>query len=155
MLSLTKKAEYALIAVCHLARMGDKVVSARDIGASHAVPLPLLMNVLKTLGQSGFVRSVRGARGGYALALPPEQISLAELIEAVEGPLRLVPCVPPRREGGRHCERVGSCTIREPVHRVHDHLRRFLAGVTIADVAFGGNSHKAATAEKNKRVAVR
>lgn len=136
MLSLTKKTEYALIAVCHLARAGDKVVSARNIAAEHSVPLPLLMNVLKLLNQSGHVRSVRGARGGYTLAMPADTINLATLIEAVEGPVRLVPCAAPPRGEESACGRLGSCSIRRSVHRVHDRLRRFLAGVTVADVAF-------------------
>ncbi|MEW6250870.1 MAG: Rrf2 family transcriptional regulator, partial [Planctomycetota bacterium] len=62
MLTLTRKTEYALIAVCHLTRVGQKVVSARDIAEEHSVPLPLLMNVLKRLNRTGHVNSVRGAR---------------------------------------------------------------------------------------------
>ncbi len=136
MLALTRKTDYALIAVCHLARTGARVVSARDIAAEHRVPLPLLMNVLKLLNQSGHIRSVRGARGGYALARPPAEISLASLIEAVEGPVQFVRCAAPPRPGRSSCDLMGSCSIRHSVHRVHDRLRDFLSGVTVADVAF-------------------
>jgi Rrf2 family protein len=136
-LALTRKTEYALIAACHLARVGNKVVSAREIAAQHAVPLPLLMNVLKLMNQGGHVRSVRGAHGGYLLARPANQISLADVIEAVEGPVRLVRCAPPGNPTDeRNCELVASCTIRRSVRRVHDRLHEFLAGVTVADVAF-------------------
>ena len=114
MLTLTRKTEYGLIAVCHLAQVGDKVVSARDIAGEHNVPLPLLMNVLKRLNRTGYVRSVRGAHGGYVLAVAPEQFSLADLIEAVEGPVHLVRCVNSSK-GARKCDLSGECFIRHSV----------------------------------------
>ena len=135
MLTLTRKTEYALIAVCHLARVGgQKVVSARDIAEEHCVPLPLLMNVLKKLNRTGHVNSVRGARGGYVLKVRPEEFSLADLIEAVEGPVHFVRCSDPLRES-RRCERTSLCFIRRSVLKVHERMRKFLAGVTIADIA--------------------
>lgn len=136
MLALTRKTEYALIAVCHLARVGDRIVSARDIADAYTVPLPLLMNVLKSLTQCGLVRSVRGARGGYGLAVPPERLTLATLLEAVEGPLRLVRCLPSNNESDESCELLGSCPIRHPVHKLHDKLRAFLDSFSVAELAF-------------------
>ncbi len=136
MLSLTKKSEYALVAVCHLANAPDKIVSARDIAETHGVPLPLLMNVMKSLNQRGLISSVRGARGGYALALDPAEITLSGLIEAIEGPVRLVQCAPNNGSPGRDCERRRTCTIRRPLHRIHRAFHRFLSDITIADVAF-------------------
>ena len=138
MLSLTRKSEYALVAICYLARANKQVVSAREIAEQRAVPLPLLMNVLKKLNQAGQVRSLRGARGGYILALSPEELNLAEVIEAVDGPVRLVKCVPGPPELRRKCERVGLCTLRQPLHKVHYRLIQVLAGVTVADLAFDG-----------------
>lgn len=135
MLTLTRKTEYALIAVCHLARVGDQVVSARDIAEEHGVPLPLLMNVLKRLNRTGHVNSTRGAKGGYLLAMPPEALTLAGLIEAVEGPVHLVRCTN-HEPNARRCTLTGACPIRRSVHKVHDQLHRFLDGVTIADLAF-------------------
>jgi Rrf2 family protein len=135
MLTLTRKTEYALIAVCHLAQVGQKVVSARDIAEDHRVPLPLLMNVLKKLNRTGVVTSVRGARGGYVLAVAPESITLAGLIEAFEGPVHFVRCVNPAKDA-RRCDLSGECFIRRSVVKVHDKLRKFLASVTIAEIAF-------------------
>lgn len=136
MLTLTRKTEYALIAVTHLARVGQKVVSARDIAERHDVPLPLLMNVLKRLNRTGHVRSQRGARGGYVLAVPAEQVTLADLIEAVEGPVHLTRCTNTAKDG-RSCELTGTCPIRGSLVQVHRRLRAFLSDVTIADLAFG------------------
>lgn len=138
MLSLTKKSEYALIAMCHLANRPDEVVSARDIAEQHAVPLPLLMNVLKSLNQAGIISSVRGARGGYRLQVDPADVTLNDLVEAIEGPVRLVPCAPTEDHDGRACERMHMCTIRKPLHRVHHAFQEFLAGVTIAELAAPG-----------------
>ncbi len=135
MLTLTRKTEYAMIAVCHLAHTGSRVVSAREIADEHNVPLPLLMNVLKRLNRTGQVTSVRGARGGYVLNQRPESITLAGLIEAVEGPVHLVRCVNTGKDG-RRCERSGQCFIRRSVVKVHERLRKFLMGVTMADLAF-------------------
>lgn len=135
MLTLTRKTEYALIAVCHLARVDGKVVSARDIAEEHTVPLPLLMNVLKKLNRTGHVRSVRGAHGGYVLGVKPEQFTLADLIAAVEGPVHLVRCTNPA-QNARPCTRTGICFIRRPIGKIHEHLSQFLAGITVADIAF-------------------
>lgn len=135
MLSLTRKTEYALIAICHLARSRAQVVSAREIATQHTVPVPLLMNVLKRLQQTGYVTSVRGARGGYLLARPPEDISLAGLIEVMEGPVKLVRCAPPQTvHGDLKCAMSHGCQLRAPVHRVHEQLVKFLSGVSVAEL---------------------
>jgi Rrf2 family protein len=135
MFTLTKKTEYALIATCHLAHVGQTVVSARDMSELYGVRLPLLMNVLKVLNHEGILRSVRGARGGYTLAMGPKKITLSRLIEAVEGPPRLVRCALPL-EDDRPCELAGKCPVSPPLGKVQRLFGRFLKGVTIADVAF-------------------
>ena len=114
MLSLTKKTDYAVIAMCHLALAPQRVASAREIARSFGMPLSLLMNILKRLCVAGLVRSVRGAQGGYALARPAGQITLADLVVALEGPVRLANCVngshheQAPREKGAACCRLGG-----------------------------------------------
>ena len=135
MLTLTKKTEYALIAACHLARVGQKVVSARDIAETHGVRLPLLMNVLKLLNQKGILRSVRGARGGYALAHGPKAVTLSQIIDAVEGPPRLVKCAVPQPDDPV-CELRGRCPLSPVMGKIHRLFGGFLENVTVADVAF-------------------
>lgn len=137
MLALTRRAEYALIAMCHLARVGSRVVSAREIADRHGMPLPLLMNVLKSLTQSGLVRSIRGSHGGYSLAGLAGDVTLSDLVEAMEGPIRLVRCVgQPHAEAT--CDISANCRLRAPILRVHERLKRFLDTITIADLAFDG-----------------
>jgi len=135
MLTLTKKTDDALIALTHLARRDDASTSAREIGETYHVPLPLLMNILKTLTRGGLIQSVRGARGGYGLAMKPAEISLAKLVEIVEGPIYLVRCL--SGEAGNpalKCEVEQWCPLRAPVAKVHDHLIRFLRTISIADI---------------------
>jgi len=137
MLAMTKKTGYGLIAMTHLAQLdGDTVSSAREISEQFGVPQSLLMNVLKELASAGYVESVRGARGGYRLALDPEQITLADLIVAVEGPIRLAECVAGHDAvpDGRPCRIVDRCPIADPVHRVHRRLSDFLKTVTLAEI---------------------
>ncbi len=124
------------------------MVSARDMAATYEVRLPLLMNVLKALNQSGLLASVRGARGGYRLAVPAKTITLAALIAAVETPVRLVRCAPPRAAERPSCELSDSCPIRAPVHRLHGMLNNLLTQVTVADFAFDAGYSGAARALK-------
>ena len=138
MLTLTRKTEYALLAVCYLARAGrTAVVSAKSIHDEHTIPLPLLMNVLKKLNRAGFVKSVRGAKGGYTLAVSPAELTLSTLIEAVEGPVHLVRCANTDKNG-RRCDYTSICPLRRALHKVHHRLCNFLAEVTIAELAFNG-----------------
>ena len=153
MLSLTKKSEYALVAMCHLARVEARVVSARELAEHHDVPLPLLMNVLKQLNQAGYVTSVRGAHGGYRLAISPKALTLSAMIRAIEGPVCLVNCAPVPGGGGRGCTRAAVCSIRQPVNKVHHRLLEFLNGVTVADIAFDEDYlERAAPPEEAKAV---
>ena len=137
MVVLTRKADYALLAMAYLGRASgkDEVSSAREISAEYSIPLSVLMNILKTLQREGFIGSVRGARGGYLLARPAESISLAEIISAIEGPLQVTRCSEPP-EGTEHgpCERSPWCPVRGPVQLVQAKLDQFFREVTLADL---------------------
>jgi Rrf2 family protein len=140
MLTLTRKTDYALIALTHLAQAQDHCVCAREIAEKYGLPLPLLMNLLKQLAQRGLTRSVRGPRGGYVLGSPPSQITLHDVIVAVEGPVQLVQCVDgcsdePQAESEEPCDLESSCPVRSPIHRIHHRLVQFLATVTLAEIA--------------------
>ncbi|MFP3936881.1 MAG: RrF2 family transcriptional regulator [Phycisphaerae bacterium] len=137
MLTLNKKTGYGLIALTHLARLdnGD-VASAREIAAQSGAPAALLSNALKDLAAEGLVASIRGARGGYRLCAPPEEIDFERIIVALEGPVRLAECGdaaddPP---ADRRCPVPWPCPITKPLQDVQGHLRRFLRGVTLADM---------------------
>ena len=132
MLALTRKTDYALVALAHLAQGPDTLVSARGISDLYKIPLPVLMNILKSLSRAGIVTSVRGARGGYRLAADPAQISLRELIVALEGPIRLVLCAD--GQDSCDCDQAPWCPVKGPARRIHDRLQKFLAGVSLAEI---------------------
>lgn len=153
MLTLTRKTDYTLIALSHLATSQGRVVSAREIASKYKVPLALLMNLLKLCAAHGLVESVRGARGGYRLGKPAEKITLVELVEAIEGPLKLSQChglteptggVQPGDKDSSPCQVGSCCPVRVAINNVHMRLQGFLSEMTIADVA-----QMAATATAN------
>lgn len=149
MLSLTRKTDYALIALAHMAQDPEGCCSAREIAGRYKVPLPLLMNILKLLTRRGLARSARGPRGGYTLAISPSEITLYDIIRAVEGPIQLVQCIDQDPEDAEvsekqslACELIGSCPVHSPIQSVHQKLIEFLTGVTLADVVNSGGSMK-------------
>ncbi len=147
MLAMTKKTGYGLIAMVHLARLGnDQVASAREIADRYGIPVTLLMNVLKELATAGYVESLRGARGGYRLALRPEDLSLADMITALEGPIRQSECMTAEAGAETECTCMAQCPIADPVHRVQRKINDFLKKLTLADIlepAFDASAHGA------------
>lgn len=133
MLTLTRKSDYALIALTQLARAGRRLRSARELSDASRVPLPILMNIMKTLCRHQMVTSVRGARGGYRLALDPGKISLRMVVSALEGPVRLFQCAGDGTRG--RCEQEKGCPITAPAKKVSGRLLEFLDGVTLAEIA--------------------
>ena len=134
MLSLTRKSDYALVALTTMAGRAADTVSARDLAERHDLPLPLLRNVLKQLAGAGLIVSERGVTGGYQLARRPEQITLAELIDAMEGPAELTRCCGEfgRSAAGASCGMESSCPIRRPIARVNTLIRKVLEALTLA-----------------------
>src|SRR5919201_445368 len=93
MLRLSKKTDYGLMAMVHLAAHEDQgAASARDIAEQYDIPLELLAKVLQQLMRKGLLRSLHGTRGGYRLARPASAVSVAEVIEALDGPLGITQC---------------------------------------------------------------
>ncbi len=130
MLKLTKKADYSLIALRHLALAGERSASAKEIGDMYQIPLPILSKVLQKLGKSGFLQSVQGTNGGYRLARDPHKISVLEVIRAVDGPVILTACFTHDK-----CDQSGSCTVKEPLRKVHEGILRLLESISIMALA--------------------
>lgn len=136
MLSLTRKADYALVAMADLARRSPDRASARAVAESSGIPLPMLTNILHQLMQGGLVTSVMGPKGGYRLARSPDRISLAELIDAIEGRFQLTVCCVDGGDAELHgCDLESGCKIKRPVRKVHDMLHAFFGQVTLAHIA--------------------
>ncbi len=130
MLNLTKKADYGLIALRHLALQQGKFSSAKEIADTYHIPLPLLSKILQKLNKSGFLRSEYGTNGGYRLARPAAEITTLEVIHAIDGPVLLAACFTEHGD----CDQSVHCTVREPLRKVHEGILRLLEGITISDM---------------------
>ena len=132
MLRLSKKADYALIAMKHLALRGDRASSsAREIAELYDIPIELMAKVLQRLVRRGLLASHQGTRGGYQLARVPVMISVADVIEAIDGPVTVTACS--SDEG--MCEQYSKCTVRDPLWRVRERILSALGECTIAELA--------------------
>jgi Rrf2 family protein len=131
---VTAKADYAVRAVVELAGSGQESPRKVDeVAQAQGIPLSFLENILTQLRSSGIVRSQRGPEGGYWLARPPDQVNLAQIIRAVEGPL-----VGVRGQRPEEIEYVGSAESLQQVWiALRANLRKVLEHVTVADVAAG------------------
>lgn len=137
MLSFTRKTEYGLIAVVHLAALAEgELISARQMAVKTGGSRSLLMNVLKDLATCGYVESVRGSRGGYRLAGDPAKINVAELVTGLEGPVHLTECVVNSKHSDQNsnCDMLSSCPIIGPVRLLQEKLNEVLASLTLADM---------------------
>jgi Rrf2 family protein len=131
MLRLTKKADYGLIAVKHLAECAPmQAQSAKDIGEAYHIPVPLLAKILQQLTRAGILVSHSGIHGGYSLARPASAITAFEVIRAIEGPLFITSCATLHGP----CDLTACCTIKEPLQKLNDTLRDLLTDMRISDL---------------------
>jgi Rrf2 family protein len=130
---ISAKADYAVRAAVELAVAGEGPLKGERISQAQEIPLKFLENILGELKHAGLVRSQRGTEGGYWLAVPADDITIADIIRAVEGPLASV-----RGESPSSLEFSGSA---EPLGKlwvaVRANLREVLESVTVADIANG------------------
>jgi len=132
MLRLSKKADYALMAMKHLAIHGDRgASSAREIAGQYDIPIELLAKVLQRLARRGLLVSQQGTRGGYQLARTPALISVADVIQAIDGPVAVTACS--TEEGS--CEQYAKCNVRDPLWKVRERILAALGECTIAELA--------------------
>src|SRR5689334_15051983 len=132
MLRLSKKADYALMAMKHLAVRGDRgSSSAREIAEQYDIPIELMAKVLQRLVRRGLLASHQGTRGGYRLARLPGLISVADVIQAIDGPVTVTAC---STDEGR-CEQYSKCSVRDPLWRVRERILAALGECTVAELA--------------------
>ena len=133
MLRLSKKADYALMAMKHLARKTDSAsasTSAREIAEQYDIPIELMAKVLQRLVRRGLLVSHQGTRGGYQLARPATLMSVADVIQAVDGPLTVTAC----STDDHACDQYTKCSVRDPLWRIKDRILTALAACTLAEI---------------------
>lgn len=132
MLRLSKKADYALMAMKHLALNAERgASSAREIAEQYNIPVELLAKVLQRLVREGLLVSQQGTRGGYQLARPAAIISVADVIVAVDGPLTVTACATEEVS----CDQYATCSIRDPLWRIKDRIVAALATCSLAEMS--------------------
>lgn len=130
MLRVNKLTDYAVVVLVDLVS-GEALRSAADLAASTGVPLPTVSKILKQLTKADILQSVRGASGGYGFAKAPGAISVAEIIEALEGPIAVAGCV---EEAEDCCTMTGQCPMSGHWNAVNVAVRRSLSDVRLTDM---------------------
>jgi Rrf2 family protein len=133
MLRLSKKSDYALISMKHLATRpdGGASSSAREISESYDIPLELLAKVLQRLVRARLLVSVQGTRGGYRLARHASMISVADVIQAVDGPVTVTAC----STDNHSCDQYSKCSIRDPLSKIKNRILDALTTVSVQEMA--------------------
>ena len=132
MLKLTKKTDYALMAIHHMGFLAQTpLVNAKEIAETYQIPVEMMAKILQTLSRVGLILSENGPKGGYALARPAERISVAEVITAIEGPIGITDCMLAPQAP---CMQADTCTIRTPVEHIQQRINHLLEGMSVAEV---------------------
>ena len=141
MLQITKRVDYALIALTHLALHPGELASARELAESYHLSRPLMANVLKELVRAELVRSVRGTKGGYELLTDPAQVPVGLVVETLEGPLQIASCVGDdlRTDDEHCCSATRVCPVKHSVFKIHVRIRDVLYATSIGDLARGSS----------------
>lgn len=147
MIRITKLTDYGIVLLSRIARDPQmQVHSVRDLAAEAHLPLPTVSKILKILARQGLLVSHRGVKGGYHLARRPEEISVAEIIGALDGPIAVTDCSP---RSSCRCDLEKLCCVRSNWQRINLAVRDTLEAISLADMArplppgfgFVGKSH--------------
>ncbi len=130
MLRISKLTDYGTVLLAHLAANNEDVCSSADVAAATGIALPTVSKLLKSLAKSGLVTSKRGANGGYELARSPAEISAADVIDALEGPVSITEC----SSIDSLCEHEGICSVGGAWQRINVAIRRALDDISLSDL---------------------
>ncbi|HYD41921.1 MAG TPA: SUF system Fe-S cluster assembly regulator [Anaeromyxobacter sp.] len=130
MIRVSKLTDYAIVLLAHLAR-SERTLTAQELAALSSVPLPTVSKLCKELSKAGLVLSHRGRKGGYGLARSPDRISLAQIVEALEGPIALTDCT----HAGQSCELEKTCLARASWDPVSRAIHGALSSLPLSSIA--------------------
>ncbi len=132
MFRLNRLTDYAVVVLAQMALRPGRLVNAAQVAQDTGVPQPTVAKVLNVLAKGGLIASQRGAAGGYSLARPAEEIDVAEIIQAMDGPIALTACVEAATDS---CSVESLCPMRGNWERVNTAIRTALSNVTLAEMA--------------------
>lgn len=131
MLRMTKQADYGIVLLTRMAQEEERRFAAPELAEETHLPLPTVSKVLKILSRAGVLDSTRGVKGGYSLARAPEGINVADMIEALEGPIAFTECI---EDTPGSCSQEASCNIRGNWQRINEAVRGALECISLADL---------------------
>ena len=132
MLNLSKKTDYALLALSHLARVeSGRAVNTREIADQFSIPVELLAKILQRLAKAQLIVSTPGPTGGYKLARPAAAISVGEVITVIDGPTAITQCM---KSSSNLCDQHNRCTIRHPLERINERILQMLNLISLAEI---------------------
>src|SRR5215468_4154077 len=132
MLRFTKRADYGLMAVHFIAAHGEEgAVSAKRIAEEFHIPAERLAKILQRLAKRKLIASHNGPKGGYVLTRPPGQITVGQVVRALEGPIRIVSCMSAQDD----CPQFSRCNLRGPVQKIQASISYVLDTMTLAELA--------------------
>jgi len=129
MLKITRKLEYALIALRHMQDRVDTFISAKEIADMYLIPHELLAKTLQQMAKLNYIKAARGPQGGYRIRKGLTEISLTQFIEDMEGPIGLVDCTI-----NSDCIQLDNCNIRMPIKQINNNIREIFDGIRVGDI---------------------
>ena len=133
MLKLSRMIDYGVVVLSQMAHRRSNLTTAPELAEATGLPAPMVSKVLKSLARSDLVVSHRGVHGGYNLSCGPDEISVAAIVEALEGPVALTACV---EASDAHCQVESLCPIRGGWEKVNDAIRGALEAVSLSDLIY-------------------
>lgn len=130
MFRLSKKSEYAILALQYLAKNNNRTISAKEISEKLNIPYDFLSKILQQLLKKRFLKSIQGNLGGYVLKSPPQKINLYDVIKAVEGKRGLVECLDKNK---KNCGRAKDCSIQDNMKDININIQEMFKNITIKD----------------------
>lgn len=132
MIKLTNLADYAVVLMCHLAQEPLELSSAVGLAGMSRVPVPTVSKILGALSRAGILRSQRGLKGGFFLARTAEDISVADIVEAVDGPIALTNCI---EDAPGDCDLETLCMMKPHWQTINLAVKEALSGISLAEIA--------------------
>ncbi len=132
MIRLTNLADYAVVVMTAAANARDPRLSAGSVAAATGLPVPTVAKLMGSLAKAGLLTSSRGPSGGFRLAREPQAITLADVVEAIDGPIALTSCM---HDAASDCVIEGACAVKPHLSIVTRTVRDALRAVTLADLA--------------------
>ena len=129
MLKLTRKLEYALIALRHMQDKGDTFISAKEIAETYLIPKELLSKTLQQMARLNYIKAAQGPRGGYRIRKGLTEISMTQFMEDLEGPFGIVDC-----NISSDCIQLDNCNIRMPLKQINSNIRAIFNEIRVGDI---------------------